>query len=1084
MATITTSAYLDDASRIAGESFTINSGGSLTVRTDSQVHANAPASLTGSISSVTINEGNLVWDSRTVRIVPYSDGSGVVPAIGTSVTQGGVSGYFLGVWADWASAPVAAGSAMPATGFLKFREVAGGNFQAGALSGIGATAVSIDVQGWIMILHDSASTITVPRVGKHTVRGGRFHIGTTNGNVGQEMQTPSMGGAGVLAPGAFVEKTPGSLNTDDDYEWWPGIYNMSHTDIGDATGATDSRLNLCLAQQGGKLKFGQLVETTGVTYTSVTQSGTYAELSTSLLYVWLDDTVIFYVAAGHSLRDGQQVGVVFTSGGAVGNNAVYVVTVTSPYHFTIDLTGSGAGGNATMFAFLIVTMSGHYANTDDDVYCDFTSGTGVDGYYRAIYVSSTTFRIEYPRLSALTVGNVSFVTSMTLSTSWANTLRVGSRVKITFAENPELNGVYAFTYSSSGVARILVKHTGGLSGTCSLSRQIGNSPPSGCRVWIPSNILAECSTSARSIPIVANTTFVNRPEWTTTNGGAIDFEYLYGLSGHVLFNQAYSLKMFAVAAPDFISIESIATEFLVDLCGMGHTAESHTTAQYYGLSCRYCYQGGWFKRSKFSINKIPVYGGSAMYCAYDKSIKAQDIIGINLKDLRDSLGVVYVGSSEDVDFTDVQCINGTFQASSVLSSAFKQIDNLSRLNGWSNASSGYAYAVQVTSNSVDVLIDGVTIGKDGEIENVVPYTSIAAISGCSRIKLRNLGTALKPLKNTNFMKQTTGTGNILYSDGNTDGIEVKRAYIDITRNSPMETRNNDRNVLYSNIFVESYKRLLDNSVSIIIYASLTYKCKAFRAGIPYSTGYAAVYGTHFLDNFMGKLFGRYSLSFNEPTESTSPYFDIISGNIRFNSSGGCLMYSVGDQAIWTDPDFRLGHTGFDPDIAPIMTGGGTISNFQIDYQIDAGLGFSDWKTLSNSDLSSETVSPSIGFRMKIRITTLIANTTPITYLAITTTTTETAQQTLYPLDTIALTIPGLVPGSDVVVYNASDGSVIGSVDAYSGTSWDFVYETPGTVVDIGIFKAGFIPRYIRGYILPSDNATLPNVAQIPDRNYA
>lgn len=195
------------------------------------------------------------------------------------------------------------------------------------------------------------------------------------------------------------------------------------------------------------------------------------------------------------------------------------------------------------------------------------------------------------------------------------------------------------------------------------------------------------------------------------------------------------------------------------------------------------------------------------------------------------------------------------------------------------------------------------------------------------------------------------------------------------------------------------------------------------------------------------------------------------------------MYAVGDQAVWTDPDFRWGHMGFDPDIAPAMTGGGNIANFQLDYQIDTGSGFSDWKTLSNSNLAAETVSPSVGFRLKIRITTLTANTSPITCLSITTTTTETAQQTLYPLDTISLTIPGLVPGSDVVIYDYATGAILDSVDAYSGVSWDYTYEIP-TTVDIGIFKAGYVPRYIRNYSLASVNAVLPEVAQMPDRNYA
>ena len=135
MATITTDTYLDGGvTRTAGEAWTINSGAKLTIRTDTRVHANAPASNTGSLGSVTINEGELIWDSRNIRWMPFDTGTGNVPAIGTTVSQGGVSGYLLGVWAAINTAQTAVGAAMPTSGFIKFREVTGGTFSAGALS--------------------------------------------------------------------------------------------------------------------------------------------------------------------------------------------------------------------------------------------------------------------------------------------------------------------------------------------------------------------------------------------------------------------------------------------------------------------------------------------------------------------------------------------------------------------------------------------------------------------------------------------------------------------------------------------------------------------------------------------------------------------------------------------------------------------------------------------------------------------------------------------------------------------------------------------------------------------------------------
>lgn len=115
MATITTNTFLDGGTaRTAGEAWTMNSGAVFTIRTDTRVHANAPASFTGSLGSNTVTEGGVTWDSTAIRVVPYNTGSGNVPAIGTTISQGGVSGYFLGAYASWAVQATAVGSAMPA----------------------------------------------------------------------------------------------------------------------------------------------------------------------------------------------------------------------------------------------------------------------------------------------------------------------------------------------------------------------------------------------------------------------------------------------------------------------------------------------------------------------------------------------------------------------------------------------------------------------------------------------------------------------------------------------------------------------------------------------------------------------------------------------------------------------------------------------------------------------------------------------------------------------------------------------------------------------------------------------------------
>ena len=255
MATITSDTYLDGGTaRTAGEAWACN-GGRLMIRTDSRWHANAPASMTGSLGSVTVSSslgGGYEIDGTKVRWLAFDSGSGNVPAIGTNVTQGGVSAsYLLGVYASLTSAPTSVGSAMPSSGFLKFREVTG-TFAAGALSGIGANATGADVVGWLEVVHDQAANLTFPRLGTgFKVRGDWFELGITNGAAGQTFQVPTNGGGSdTSVPGIFVETGNGT----GVYEWYPCIdvsRGWSTTYVG-----TDARAKLAQNVGDGVVRIG------------------------------------------------------------------------------------------------------------------------------------------------------------------------------------------------------------------------------------------------------------------------------------------------------------------------------------------------------------------------------------------------------------------------------------------------------------------------------------------------------------------------------------------------------------------------------------------------------------------------------------------------------------------------------------------------------------------------------------------------------------------------------------------------------------------------------------------------------------
>jgi hypothetical protein len=205
------------------DSYAISNSTTLRINTDSYHCTNHSAAF-GSLDTVTYTGtgGRLLVDPTAVRVVAYNTGSGNVPAIGTSITQGGVSGVLLGVWASWQVEPTAVGAAMPASGFIKFKSVTGGAFTVGALTGIGASATETSRQGWIEVRGADTATITVPRIGAFEVVAAWFDLGTTNGARAQVLGCPTTATVAGVFPGVWIETVAGS----GIYERYPGVGSM------------------------------------------------------------------------------------------------------------------------------------------------------------------------------------------------------------------------------------------------------------------------------------------------------------------------------------------------------------------------------------------------------------------------------------------------------------------------------------------------------------------------------------------------------------------------------------------------------------------------------------------------------------------------------------------------------------------------------------------------------------------------------------------------------------------------------------------------------------------------------------------
>lgn len=225
----------------------------MTIDTDTRWCANAPSGMVGTLGNVNVNTatgGKFFIDATKTRWLAYDTGSGTVPAIGTSITQSGVTGELLGVWANYTSAPTAVGASMPTTGFIKFRSVTGGAFSSGALTGIGANATGADKVGWIEVVMQPGSNVQNSAMGEYTTRGDWFELGTTNGTRGQTIQLPTNGGgSGTNTPAIWIETGVGT----GVYEHFPSMNSAAFIP---ANLSTDERSKFVEERGGGVVRIG------------------------------------------------------------------------------------------------------------------------------------------------------------------------------------------------------------------------------------------------------------------------------------------------------------------------------------------------------------------------------------------------------------------------------------------------------------------------------------------------------------------------------------------------------------------------------------------------------------------------------------------------------------------------------------------------------------------------------------------------------------------------------------------------------------------------------------------------------------
>jgi hypothetical protein len=163
-------------------------------------------------ANLTINAtkgGQLNFDGRYVRMIPFTAGSGTITAGTTIVAGSSASGAVIGLYSAMNVAPVLTGVA---TGWIKvtaWNSVAWPTSGTFTEAGFTYTISGPSIVGFIEVNGMEAGTINANRLGSVNITGEWFELGTTTGVTAQTFQIPN-NGLTCWHPGVFIEKSVGS----------------------------------------------------------------------------------------------------------------------------------------------------------------------------------------------------------------------------------------------------------------------------------------------------------------------------------------------------------------------------------------------------------------------------------------------------------------------------------------------------------------------------------------------------------------------------------------------------------------------------------------------------------------------------------------------------------------------------------------------------------------------------------------------------------------------------------------------------------------------------------------------------------
>lgn len=597
-------------------------------------------------------------------------------------------------------------------------------------------------------------------------------------------------------------------------------------------------------------------------------------------------------------------------------------------------------------------------------------------------------------------------------------------------------------------------------------------PPVGLEIVVPNIFLCNSTIAARNAVVIPNATVGTRYDFTTTGGGVVNIDKA-NIEWYPSFAQPYSVQISNTGIIDGLIISECATACNWSKVGVGNKPTTALLMQ--PLTMSLMFAGGTFTDCVWTRVSHAASGAHTIGLTDIKGFNfIRNTIRANV--IRANATTFSVSGTRLVDcyFEDTTIIQGSMTLVTCTNVNIKNTKYVDCVTGTTLTT--YAmYVWSLSSNCLNITMDGLTF----PITNTHPYTALLGVAsaGCLNLKLRNIGTRAAPL--TLGSVNACGLVFLLGSGCAASSVKVQRVYCSNTRTGIMTGDNSSNGVIVENVHGD-YADAGD------VAAVLNYERKGI-GGTLALTAQTAVYGTHWSDYFTSTTAGRIAVVMNEPTALTVNQVTLQNGS-AFTSAGGLYMPVIGMSATFEMTYFALGHISF-TNTALIMAGG-IATNYRYEYSINKNDG-NGWSIMTSSSYTSTTIGTALssitgidaskGIKLRLKITTAVTNTTAITSVYVATGSSSIAQGYQYPLDTITLTLTGLQTGSDIVILQAGNEVQLEDIQGNSGTTYNYVYESAQSI-DIGVFKEGYVPFYIRNYSLGSTNASLP-IAQVADRNY-